>query len=133
MKNKCLQCKYSGESHISGSCEGCVNHSHFCAKTQHNKQFLQTYEWLKSKWLNLIKIQEENGIVLDENSQICGKLGIDEEKHMIFEYGYDTNCRSIYYGDGWTDEEMETKQYWKLKLRHWRIVRPENFEKINWK
>lgn len=133
MENKCLQCKYRGESPISGMCEGCVDYSHFSAETKHNKRFLQTYEWLKSKWLELMKIQKQGGIIINEKNEICGELAVDDKKCMIFEYFNDKQSRLVYFGDGWTDEETENKKYWKLKLRHWRMVRPENFEKINWK
>jgi hypothetical protein len=93
-------------------------------------RFEKTYNWLKPIFERLIEIQETNGIVVD-CMKIVGKLGIDEKTHMIYEQI--GSMKSIYYGDGWTDEETETKAYWRKTLKDWRVVMPESMQKVDLK
>jgi hypothetical protein len=90
-------------------------------------RFEQTYRWLKPIFERLIDIQKHNGLVFDDD-ELLGKIGINEEKHMIFAQSGVT--KTVYYGDGWTDEKQETKTYWRQKLKKWRFVAAPCLQKV---
>ena len=91
-------------------------------------RFDKTYEWLKPIFERLIKCQEESGIIVD-GMNIIGKLGIDEKEEMIYEIS--GPARLIYYCRGWTDDEMETKKYWREKLSRWKIAHVEDLKGVD--
>ncbi len=93
-------------------------------------RFDKTYEWLKPIFEKLIQGQEENNIIID-GMTIIGKLGIDEKEKMIYSYQHDSNARLLYYGKGWTDDETETKRYWREKLGRWRIAQIEDMKAVD--
>jgi len=90
-------------------------------------RFEKTYNWLKPIFENLIRIQQYGGLVFDEDGEILKQLSFDKE-NMI--YAQDGQTRIIYYGLGWTDEVIETKKYWRTKLRKWQFVAPEHIKQV---
>ena len=93
-------------------------------------RFQKIYHWLKPIFERLIEIQKRGGLVFDGETPL-DELGIEDEDQMIFEEFDD--MRVIYYGKGWTDEEAETKAYWRKKLKKWRFVVPECMQKVELK
>ena len=90
-------------------------------------RFEATYNWLKPIFERIIEVQKHGGLIFDEDNEILKQLAFDKE-NMI--YMQDGKTRVIYYGDGWTDENTETKKYWRAKLRQWRFVVSECLQKV---
>jgi len=86
-----------------------------------------TFLWLAPLFEKLIDIQKEGGRVYDGKS-LLDTLHINQKDLAIFEKN--ENSSFFYYGRGWTDEQSETKKYWRVRLKEFTYVLPQDIHNL---